>query len=529
MATIPALSNAAIQSVQDANVRSILRSLSDFLAVRNGDSGNGQDAFLTLADLTGDSAKAAAVAGALALPIGEGINKPGTPLDQLAQQLENRILSSAAWQDMFTRLTLIAAPDDTPGSASWSLLQEAKARGAAVTNVSTKLQTATESIAKTTDTLTAAIKDNAAAITREQQVRADANTATASRLDIMATSVGKNTSAIQNETNTRVNSDNALAQALNTMWSRIGTNTALVQTGTEIAVNNIGSTVTKFEQLQAITTDPSTGLVANYAALRSDFSLTNNKVNGMAAKWSVKIDLNGYISGLSLNAGVTPEGKSESSFIVAADVFAIGAPGKPNLVPFAFDAKTGLLAIKGSIIASGTIEARALAAKSITADSGVIGDLAVRTANIADAAITNAKIGAAAVDTLTIAGNAVTAMASASGSNTASIGINALGVPIFLSAACQVLFGDSGDPVTATGRIRILRDGAQIDSMTTAGQAASHSGALVLSVSTVYVDRPGPGYHNYTFIADGATEQSGGIFYTQAGIKINAALLETRR
>lgn len=517
MATIPALSNAAIQSVQDANVRSILRSLSDFLAVRNGDSGNGQDAFLTLADLKGDSAKAAAVAGALALPISAGINKPGTPLDQLGQQLEDRILGSAAWQDMFTRLKLIAAPDDTPGSVSWQLLQEAKARGAAVTNVTTKLQTTSESFAKTTDTLTAGMKDNAAAISREAQVRADANTATATRLDVMATSVGKNTSAIQSESSTRVNSDNALAQALNTMWTRIGTSTALVQTGTEIVANNLGSALTKFEQLQAITTDPNTGLVASYAALRNDFSVTNNKIAGMAAKWSVKLDLNGYVSGLSLNAGVTPEGKSESSFIIAADTFAIGAPGKPNLVPFALDVKTGLLSLKGSIIAEGTVKASALVAKSITAESGVIGDLAVRTANIDDAAI----------GTLKIAGNAVTAMASATGGSSAVINMNCLGVPVYLSAACQVFFGDGGGSYDATGRIRILRDGMQIDSMTAAGHIVDDTGGLTLSVSTVFVDRPSPGYHNYTFVADGLGLT--GEFRTEHGIKINAALLETRR
>jgi hypothetical protein len=389
MATIPALSNAAISAVQDTSVRSILRSLSDYLAVRNGDTGNGKEAFLTLDDLTGDGATAQAVASALAKPIGDGIGtaKPGSPLDNLGQQLEDRILSSAAWQAMFARIDLIAAPDSVPGSASWLLLQEAKARGAAVTNVSTQLQSTAESLAKTTTTLTASIKDNAAAITQEAKVRADANTATATRLDIMATSVGQNTAAIQSEASTRVNNDNALVQAINTMWARVGSSAALVQGGTNIAVNDIGSTVTKFEQLQAIITDPVTGLKTT-AALKTDLSLTNDKVNGLSGKWGVKLDLNGYVSGVSLNSGVSTGGKAESSFLVLANTFAVGSPGKPEMVPFAIDTATGLVSIRGDLLVK----------KSITAASGVIGD----------AAITNANIKNAAVDTLKIGGNAVT-------------------------------------------------------------------------------------------------------------------------
>lgn len=395
MAVIATISNAAIQAVQDANVRSILRSLSDFLAVRNGDTGSGKDAFLTIDDLANDSKKAEAVAGAIAQQIGSGVSKPGTPMEYLGQQLEDRILSSAAWQAMFSRIDLIAAPDSVPGSAAWLLLQEAKKRGAEISTVNTKLQTTTESLATTTTMLTASIKDNAAAILNESKVRADAASATATRFSLMETSVGQSFSAIQNESILRNNIDNALAQAINTMWARVGNNEALVREGTDIAVNNTGSALTKFEQLQAIITDPVTGLKTT-AALKTDLKITNDAITGLQGKWGVSIDLNGYVTGVSLNSGKKTNGKAESSFIVLADTFSIGAPGRPDIVPFAIDAQTGLVRIRGDLVATGSVTGAQIAAKSIEKDK------------IALKAVGGAQIDDLAVDTLKIANNAVT-------------------------------------------------------------------------------------------------------------------------
>jgi hypothetical protein len=399
--TIPAVPAAAILAVQDPNTRSALRALADYLAVRNGDTGDGQEAFLTLADLTQPGATVNAVAGALAIPMAGGVNKPGTPLDQLAQQLENRIIASAAWQSLFSCIDLIAAPDSVPGSVSWQLLQEARARGAAITTVSEKLQNTAVSLAKTITTLTAALADNAAAITRESQVRADSDTAMARSNSAMVVSTAQNTAAIQGETSVRTNSDNALAAALNSIWARVGNNTALVQSGTQIAVNDVGAAMSKFDQLQAIVTNPGSGLVDKSVALRQEMSATASAVSGMQAKWGIKLDVNGNVSGVTLMSGATTGGKAESSFVVAADIFAIGAPGVPGVVPFAFDARSGLLALKGSMIAKGSVEAAHMATGTITAASGVIGDAAVTTLNIRGNAVTVPKIASRSDDITT--------------------------------------------------------------------------------------------------------------------------------
>lgn len=388
MAEVPTISLASIQAIQDPQVREVLRAMADGIAIRNGSIGNGDAKFLTLGALTKDGFTKKAVASALAAPIADGINKPGSPMQDLADQLQDRILASAAWQSLFTRIGLIDAPDTVPGSPANMLIEEAKKRGAAITRLEQTQQTAELSQSKQNQVMTAALKDNAAAISTERQVRADQASAIAQELTYYVAQTGNNISGIRNELTVKTNNDNALGQALNTIWARIGSNTALVQTGSEILVNNVGSVVTKFEQLQAVTTDPVTGLVAKSVALRQDMEVTNTSVNGLKGKWGIKLDLNGYVAGVQLNSGVSTGGQAESSFYVLADTFAVGAPGRSGIVPFAIDAQTGLVAIRGDLVVKNSITTQHIAAGSITADSGIIADLAVSTLKIGANAVT---------------------------------------------------------------------------------------------------------------------------------------------
>lgn len=430
---VPAISQAALQSIQDPQVRQVLRSIADGLAVRNGDLGDGSEAFLTLGDLTKAGYTATAVANALATQLGSGIKQPGSPMFDLADQLVKGILGLPEWQALFTRVSLLDAPDDTPGSLANGLLREALTRGADITDVQTKIQTESESRAEDVKTITAALGDNAAAIQEESRARVADGVATAETIKTLAASVGDNAAAIKEEARVRVadgealaeqintmavstgksiagikddltvktNNDNALASAINTLWAAVGTNGALVKSGTEIAVNNVSSVATKFDQLQATVTNPTTGLVDKYAALRQDYSVTNSKVDGMAGSWSIKLDLNGYVSGMSLNAVSSANGQTRSNILFNVDTFAIGAPGVPNKVPFAVDAKSGLVSIKGDLVADGSITGRQIAAESI--DRSKLALKVVGGAQIDDLAVTTLKIAGNSVTTGTYA------------------------------------------------------------------------------------------------------------------------------
>lgn len=122
------------------------------------------------------------------------------------------------------------------------------------------------------------------------------------------------------------------------------------------------------------------------------------------AEYSVKLDVDGYVSGF----GLINEGAVEgSTAIFKVDRFAIGSPSYPDIFPFVVDAVNGVVAMDGAYIKKATITTAAI--EDLAVDSAKIKDLAVSTAKIADlavdsakikdAAITSAKINVAAIDT----------------------------------------------------------------------------------------------------------------------------------
>lgn len=365
-AAVPSVPLASLQAVQDPQARTVLRALADMMAVRNGEIGSGDNAFLTLADLKGNSGKLTAVANRVAGAIADGAGKPGSSLQALADALQQQILQSAAWQSMFKRIALIGSPASVPGSFANQLAEEAKSQGAA-------LKKATE--------------------INVTPAQAEILQSEGSVVDVAGAIAG-----IVYQAEQRSNKDNALAQAINTMWVEMGDGAALIQDGDLAAVNPTGSVASKWRQIQSAVTD-SDGNVISSAAMREDIDTAASDITGLQGKWGVSMDLStqgkAYVTGVSLNGTVSPGGVASSSFIIVADKFAIGAPGKPETVPFAIDATSGIVSLKGSLIADGTIQGRHIAA------------YAVGSAEIALKAVGGAQIDDLAVDTLKIAGNAV--------------------------------------------------------------------------------------------------------------------------
>jgi len=145
-----------------------------------------------------------------------------------------------------------------------------------------------------------------------------------------------NAAAIETERQTLADADSAAALVVDTLSVSLG-----VESG-------------KISTLQTVVGDASSGLMAEY---------------------SVRLDVNGYVSGFGLlNTGTSSE------FIINADKFAIIKPGYGVAeVPF------------------------------VIGDVGGVTRIVLNAASyLSDASITTAKIGDAQVDTLSIAGNAVT-------------------------------------------------------------------------------------------------------------------------
>jgi|GEM_PF-1694423 len=193
---------------------------------------------------------------------------------------------------------------------------------------------------------------------------------------------------------------------------------------------------------------------ANTAAIQAEATTRATADGTLFGQFTVKVDLNGHVSGFGL-ASTLNNAAPSSEFIVRADRFSIASPGQATIVPFivqtsattingvavpagvyisdAFirngtitNAKIGIAAIDDAKIASinankitaGSIDTARLTIDNVTLDSVYdpsidrnrlkIRDLGVDAAQINTAAITTAKISDLAVSTLKIAGNAIT-------------------------------------------------------------------------------------------------------------------------
>jgi hypothetical protein len=264
--------------------------------------------------------------------------------------------------------------------------------------------------AQLNDPVTGLVKTRADILT-ESTVRADEFAATATRIDTLTstftTDISNVSAAIQTEATTRASQDSALASSVSTLQTTVGGNTTAIETA-------------------------------------------QTSVDGINAKYTVKIDTNGYVSGYGLMSTAV-DGVPVSSFAIRADTFSIGAPAVPASAGQAAVAaskvyplvvKTTKETIDGTVFQPGVyinsafitkitasqINTKGLTIKDAngteifssgtkltgtyiadaTIDSAQIANLAVTTGKIANLSVTTGKIGNLAVDTLQIAGNAVT-------------------------------------------------------------------------------------------------------------------------
>lgn len=78
----------------------------------------------------------------------------------------------------------------------------------------------------------------------------------------------------------------------------------------------------------------------------------SRSINGLEAQYTIKVDVNGKVAGYGL--ATTPKnGTPESKFIVNADRFGIGAPGKEDAFPFVVDTQQNRVGVNGELVVNG--------------------------------------------------------------------------------------------------------------------------------------------------------------------------------
>lgn len=159
-------------------------------------------------------------------------------------------------------------------------------------------------------------------------------------------------------------------------------------------------------RVQSIRVEDVTDRQVLSAAIQSEASIRSSETGSLFAKYTVKIDANGYVSGFGL-ASTANDATPTSEFAVRADSFYVASPSGPAISPaMPFIVRTTPTTIGGvsvpagvyltdAFIQNGTITTAKIA--NLAVDSAKVADAAIGTAKIQDAAITSAKIQDAAI------------------------------------------------------------------------------------------------------------------------------------
>ncbi len=141
----------------------------------------------------------------------------------------------------------------------------------------------------------------------------------------------------------------------------------------------------------------------------------SRSINGLEAQYTVKVDVNGKVAGYGL--ATTPKnGTPESKFIVNADRFGIGAPGKADVFPFTVDTRQNRVGVNGELVVNGKaivdrlnagdIHGDKITANTLNANRLTAGSVTAR--EMAAGSVTADKIATNSITTDKLAANSIT-------------------------------------------------------------------------------------------------------------------------
>lgn len=204
-----------------------------------------------------------------------------------------------------------------------------------------------------------------------QQLAADLSTPIA-KIPIMVDLINGIGAGLINETNSRTTIDSALANSISTLQSAVNGSVATITNKLDVLSTATTATANSISTLQ-------TTVNGNTASIQTQQS----SINGLSAQWTVKTDVNGYISGFGLST-TAKNGVPDSAFVVNANNFAVGHGGDTTKYPFIIGNinNVATVGINGALVVDGSITANTIAAKAITANKIDTPDLSAISANM---------------------------------------------------------------------------------------------------------------------------------------------------
>ena len=233
------------------------------------------------------------------------------------------------------------------------------------------------------------ISTNAAGISSEATTRANADTAEASARTTLAArvttaegNITTNDSAITTEATTRANADTAEASARTTLASRVTNAESNIVTNTSAISTEAATRSTADSTMAGQITTLQSQSGTNSAAISTEATTRATQTGELYGRYTVKVDINGYVSGFGL-ASSGNGGAPSSQFIFKADQFAFGAPGKSTVYPFVIQASATTVNgtpvpagvyINGAYIMGGSIEGASIRGGTIE-KTKLVGDI----------------------------------------------------------------------------------------------------------------------------------------------------------
>jgi hypothetical protein len=373
---VPGIPLQALNAIGDENVRIVLQTMVDGWHVRNGNSGDGNNRFVTVSEMEGvKSGMQLALSNAQKAENYPSSNiKPGE-IDRIINDLQSSVMASRLWQELGERITLIdlsiiaeqearvaaiAAEAetrlgfDTVQGSKINTIQEVNNNQALlITGLTTRVNGAENTIinlSSTTATQSQTLSSLSSRMGGAESSISTLNTTTANQansLSIINTRVGQNEAALTNEITTRVNADNAITTSVTTQMANVNGNIGALQNSLTTTANNVSALSQSMSTLQA-------SVGTNTTAIQTEQTARVNADNTINTKYSVKIDTNGYVSGFGLISDAN-NATPRSDFIIRADRFAIGSPSGPSIsptVPFIVKTTPETMA-DGTVIAPG--------------------------------------------------------------------------------------------------------------------------------------------------------------------------------
>lgn len=436
----------------------------------------------------------------------------GLSIVEILQGITGLITIDQFGQDLVAEIARIDSNSSAIGAETaarvQALLDEASARATAITSVTNSYQAADTALASRIDSLTATVAGlGSAGVETEMQARIDGDNALASQITTLASTVSNNTAAISTEQTARANGDTANANAITSLTAAVNANSSAITTEQTARANGDTANANAITTLQSTVTGQGTTL----AAVQTQANTNATALGVVNANYTLKTEAlsNGKmaVAGIGLNSTVTGT-VVQSEIIFAADKFQfistlggtsetpqtllqVGLVNGANTIIVA-PTKIGDQVIAARMVVDGSLTAAKLSAGLITADSGLIANLAVQTFHIGNNAVT--------IPVAVRQGSSISITTNTGETTLVSATINSTGAPITIFGGAALLYGMTANQVRTTFTISLYRGATLLASQQVGFGPCSSTGTGFYEYPALvpYLDTPGAGSWTYS-------------------------------